>query len=130
MTAAIRRIEARDQQRWRELWDGYTRFYEREPSESIAQYTWARITDPASPVCAIVAEREGDVIGIANYIIHENASALTPVCYLQDLYVDPAKRGAGRIAASCDMSSGTRQRSACLTLGRTLVDIPCRRWYN
>jgi GNAT superfamily N-acetyltransferase len=95
MTLATRKIEARDQTRWRALWDGYTRFYEREPSEIIAQYTWARIMDPASPVHAIVAEREGDVIGMANYIIHENASALTPACYLQDLFVDPDKRGAG-----------------------------------
>jgi ribosomal protein S18 acetylase RimI-like enzyme len=95
MTPAVRRIEARDQARWRELWDGYTRFYEREPSEGITQYTWARIMDPASPVHAIVAERNEEVIGMANYVIHENASALTPSCYLQDLYVDPQKRGAG-----------------------------------
>lgn len=95
MTVAVRRIEARDQPRWRELWDGYTRFYEREPSDDIAHYAWTRIMDPASPVCAIVAERAGDVIGIANYIIHENASALTPTCYLQDLFVDPATRAAG-----------------------------------
>jgi hypothetical protein len=28
MTVAIRRIEPRDEPRWRELFDGYTRFYE------------------------------------------------------------------------------------------------------
>jgi ribosomal protein S18 acetylase RimI-like enzyme len=95
MILAVRRIEARDQARWRELWDGYTRFYEREPSESITQYTWARIMDSASPVDAIVAERNEDVIGMANYIVHENTSALTATCYLQDLYVDPGERGGG-----------------------------------
>jgi len=92
----IRRIEARDELRWRELFDGYTRFYEREPVEAITRHTWARILDPASPVYAIVAEREGDgVIGIANYLIHESTLTLTPVCYLQDLYVDPALRAGG-----------------------------------
>ena len=76
MTCIVRKIRARDEQRWRELWDGYTRFYEREPSEAITRRTWARILDPASPVHAIVAEREGgDVVGIANYIVHENTSA-------------------------------------------------------
>ena len=96
MTVAIRTIEARDQARWRELWDGYTRFYEREPSEPITRHTWARITDPASPVHAIVAARvDSKVIGIANYIIHENTWTLTPICYLQDLFVDPAERAAG-----------------------------------
>lgn len=95
MTLSIRRIESRDESRWRELWDGYTRFYEREPGEPLTRHTWARILDPASPVHAIVAETEDGVVGIANYIIHQNTSTLTPVCYLQDLFVDPGMRGSG-----------------------------------
>lgn len=92
----IRRIEARDEARWHKLWDGYCRFYERAPSETIASRTWACIMDAASPVHAIVAERAGDgVIGIANYIIHENTATLSPVCYLQDLFVDPDQRAVG-----------------------------------
>ena len=96
MTATIRKIEARDQARWRQLWDGYTRFYEREPAEPQTRHTWSRILDAAVPLHAIVAEDDRDgVIGIANYIIHENTSTLAPVCYLQDLYVDPAVRAGG-----------------------------------
>jgi GNAT superfamily N-acetyltransferase len=96
MNATIRKIEPRDEPRWRRLWDAYTRFYEREPDEAVTRHTWRRLMDPASPVHAIVAEREGDgVIGIANYLIHENTSSLTPVCYLQDLFVDPAARASG-----------------------------------
>jgi GNAT superfamily N-acetyltransferase len=92
----IRRIEPRDEPRWRALWDGYCRFYEREPDEAVTRHTWARIVDAASPMHAIVADRAGDgVIGLANYIIHDNTSTLTPVCYLQDLFVDPALRAAG-----------------------------------
>jgi GNAT superfamily N-acetyltransferase len=95
-TYIVRKIAPRDEQRWRELWDGYTRFYEREPSEGITRHTWARILDPVSSVHAIVAERDGgDVVGIANYIVHENTSALTPACYLQDLFVQPDRRAAG-----------------------------------
>jgi GNAT superfamily N-acetyltransferase len=95
MATQIRKIEARDEARWRELWDGYCRFYEREPSAAITRHTWARIMNAESPVHGIVAERGRDVIGIANYVIHENTSTLTPVCYLQDLYVDPDLRAAG-----------------------------------
>lgn len=96
MAVTIRRIEARDEPRWRELWDGYTRFYEREPSEEVTRHAWTRIQDPASPVNAIVAERDdGFVIGIANYLVHESTSHLSPICYLQDLFVDPAIRGEG-----------------------------------
>lgn len=96
MTVTIRKIEARDEPRWRELWDGYCRFYERELSEAITRHTWTRLMDPGSPVHGIVAEREGEgVIGMSNYIIHENTWSLTPVCYLEDLFVDPGKRAAG-----------------------------------
>lgn len=91
----IRRVQAADERRWRELWDGYTRFYEREPSEPITRYTWARIMDERSPIHAIAAESEEGVVGIANYVIQETTSALAPGCYLQDLFVDPERRGAG-----------------------------------
>ena len=92
----IRSIEARDERPWRELWDGYCRFYERELSEPITRHTWARLLDPAVPLHGTVAEREGEgVIGMANYIIHENTWSLTPVCYLEDLFVDPQRRAAG-----------------------------------
>ena len=94
--ATVRRIEARDEARWRELWAGYCRFYERAPDEPVADFTWTRIMDPAAPVHAIVAEREGEgVLGIANYLLHESTATLAPVCYLQDLYVDPECRAEG-----------------------------------
>ena len=96
MTVTIRKIEAGDEARWRKLWEGYCRFYERTLSEPITRHTWARILDAAAPVHAIVAERAGDgVIGMANYVIHENTWSLTPVCYLEDLFVDPRRRAAG-----------------------------------
>jgi GNAT superfamily N-acetyltransferase len=96
MTPTIRKIKSSDEPRWRELWKGYNRFYERDLPEAVTRHTWARILDPACPVHAIVAERAaGDVIGIANYIIHEATSTPTPICYLQDLFVDPERRAAG-----------------------------------
>jgi hypothetical protein len=86
MSVLVRKIEPTDEPRWRELWDAYTRFYEREPDEAVTRYTWARLLDPAFPVYAVVAQGEdGEVVGIANYVIHENTSTLTPVCYLEDL---------------------------------------------
>jgi len=95
MATTIRTIEPRDEARWRVLWDAYTRFYEREPCEALTRRTWSRIIDPNAPLFAIVAEVESRVIGIANYVIHESTSALTPVCYLQDLFVDADSRAGG-----------------------------------
>jgi GNAT superfamily N-acetyltransferase len=39
--------------------------------------------------------RHMHIVGIAHYLHHEHTSQLTPVCYLQDLYVDPAARAGG-----------------------------------
>jgi len=96
----IRPIEPHDRARWEPLWDGYTRFYEREPREDITQHLWNRLFDPASPVHGIVVDDPTlGVIGIGHYIIHDSTSLLTPVCYLQDLFVDPEVRakGAGKL---------------------------------
>ena len=95
-SVTIRRAEPRDEKRWCELFDGYCIFYKRELSETLTSHTWARVLDDASPIHAIVAEdRSGNVIGIANYVIHEHTLGLTPVCYLGDLFVDPAQRASG-----------------------------------
>ena len=96
MNASIRKIEAKDEARWRVLWEGYCRFYERDLSGPVTEYTWQRIMNPASPVFAIVAEhpKEG-VIGMANCVVHEHTWSLTPALYLQDLFVDPKTRAGG-----------------------------------
>lgn len=96
MTITIRKIDVGDAARWRELWDGYCRFYEEDVPDAVTRHTWGRIMDPTSPVHAIVAEqRGGDVIGFANYTIHESTWTLAPVCYLEDLFVDPRERAVG-----------------------------------
>lgn len=90
----IRALTAADEPRWRVLFDAYVRFYEREPSDAITGHALRRIHDASSPVYAIVArDASGYVIGMANYLVHENTTQLTPVCYLQDLFVDPEFRG-------------------------------------
>lgn len=96
MSVTIRKIQAGDEARWRTLWEGYVRFYEADVSEAVTRHTWERLMSADSPVDGIVAEdsREG-VIGFANYLIHESTWAATPLCYLEDLFVDPAKRARG-----------------------------------
>ena len=96
MRPSIRPIESRDRTRWEPLWDAYTRFYEREPREEVTTHLWTRLMDARSPVHGIVADDPKlGVIGLAHYIIHDSTSLLTPVCYLQDLFVDPAARAKG-----------------------------------
>jgi GNAT superfamily N-acetyltransferase len=99
----IRKIEARDEAAWRKHWAGYCKFYEVTLSQATTDHTWKRIMDAASPVHAIVAEdATHGVTGICNYIIHENTWEIKPVCYLEDLFVDPALRAAGTGEAMID----------------------------
>ena len=57
--------------------------------------TWARFFDSYEPVEAVVAERGGELIGLAHYIFHRNTTMLGPTCYLQDLFTAEAARGLG-----------------------------------
>jgi GNAT superfamily N-acetyltransferase len=95
----IRKAEPRDEPRWRALWAGYIDFYRGSVPGATTAATFARILDPASKIHALVAEREGEVIGICNYVLHDSTWDTRPICYLQDLFVDPAKRGGGAAKA-------------------------------
>jgi GNAT superfamily N-acetyltransferase len=91
----IRFAEAKDENRWRELWAGYVKFYRAEVPDDVTTQTWARILDPKSNVDALVAVRDGQVIGICNYVFHDHTWSKQQICYLQDLFVDPNARGGG-----------------------------------
>jgi GNAT superfamily N-acetyltransferase len=91
----IRPAEPRDEARWRDLWAQYIAFYRGSVSADITAATWQRILDPHTTIHALVAEKDGQVIGITNYVYHESTWDTRPICYLQDLYVDPKARGGG-----------------------------------
>jgi ribosomal protein S18 acetylase RimI-like enzyme len=95
-TVEVRPVQPADENQWIPLWDGYSRFYGREPEPRLTSFTWSRIMDPISPLHAVIAiVPEQGVVGMANYLIHESTSNWMPACFLQDLYVDPASRGSG-----------------------------------
>ena len=95
----IRGVERTDRQRWAPLWDGYNAFYERVGPTAlpavITQSTWERFFDPAEPVHALVAELNGDLVGIVHYLFHRSTTLISPTCYLQDLFTSPGVRGKG-----------------------------------
>jgi GNAT superfamily N-acetyltransferase len=91
----IRKARASDEARWRVLWAGYVAFYRASVSEDVTANSWRQILDPASNIHALVAEKDGVVIGICNYVFHDSTWSTQPICYLQDLFVDPAMRGGG-----------------------------------
>ena len=88
-----------DYTQWRPLWDGYNRFYGRFDApalpEEMPALTWARFHDTAAPMHALVAEKDGRLIGLVHYLFHRSTILKNDTCYLQDLFTDSAARGGG-----------------------------------
>jgi GNAT superfamily N-acetyltransferase len=94
--ARVRALDQADEAAWRRLWAGYCNFYEVVMSDEQTNFTWTRLIDPASPIKGLVAfNPAGRIVGICNYLLHENTWTSSPVCYLEDLFVEPNIRGGG-----------------------------------
>ena len=77
------------------LWQRYLTFYNSMLSSDITDATWRRFFDPLERLGAFVAERDGQLIGIAHYLLHRSTWAPLCYCYLEDLFVEPSARGSG-----------------------------------
>lgn len=95
----IRNLRKVDFPRWKALWDGYNAFYGRKGEtalpEIISNMTWMRFFDAYDPIFALVAERDGQLLGLVHYLFHRSSTSLTSNCYLQDLFTLEAARGKG-----------------------------------
>src|SRR5713226_9734712 len=96
---SIRAVARQDYDQWFSLWDGYNAFYGRSGptalSPEITRMTWSRFFDAYEPVHALVAESDGQLLGLTHYLFHRSTIAIGPVCYLQDLFTSEAARGKG-----------------------------------
>lgn len=87
-----------DRPRWTELWRAYLQFYRTELPDDIYEHTWRRLL--AGHDLHGLAARDGvDIVGITHFLFHPSAWTLAPVCYLQDLFTDPARRNQGAARA-------------------------------
>ena len=96
---AIRPVRPADFSGWLPLWQGYNAFYGRtgatELPAQVTQTTWQRFFDAYEPVHALVAERDGRLLGLAHYLLHRSTIQIEPSCYLQDLFTEDSARGSG-----------------------------------
>lgn len=95
----VRPVRRDDFDSWLPLWDGYNAFYGRSGETALApeitRATWARFFDAYEPMWALVAEQDGQILGLVHYLFHRSTIALQPSCYLQDLFTVAAARGKG-----------------------------------
>ncbi len=98
-TISIRPIIRQDYTQWLPLWDGYNAFYGRSGATALAPeitaMTWQRFFDRYEPVHALVADSDGELLGLTHYLFHRSTTSIEPNCYLQDLFTSAAARGKG-----------------------------------
>jgi GNAT superfamily N-acetyltransferase len=127
----IREAGPADEAAWRTLWAGYNAFYEASVPPDVTDHTWRRMLDPGSPLMGRVAEIDGQCLGFALCVLHEGTWVASPVCYLEDLFVDPACRGRG-IGRKLieDLVALAKARGWSGLYWHTRADNPARRLYD
>jgi GNAT superfamily N-acetyltransferase len=95
----IRPVRRDDYAPWRQLFDGYNTFYGRcgdtRLPEEVVQMTWGRFFDYYEPMHALVAQRDGAIVGLTHFLYHRSTTHISPMCYLQDLFTAQVLRGQG-----------------------------------
>lgn len=90
---AIRRFTPADRDDWERLFDGYLTFYERSLDSDALERAWEELGRD-TVIHGLGAEMDGRLVGIVHFLEHASTST-ADVCYLQDLFTEPAARGRG-----------------------------------
>ncbi len=136
----ITELRPADRARWNELWRGYLDFYQTTLMPELYDHTWERLMAPGGAIRGFGARHvnlEGDrpdapLIGIVHYLFHAHAWLSQEVCYLQDLFVDSARRGEGCGAALIERVANAARERGCARLYWTTKEdnIRARRLYD
>jgi GNAT superfamily N-acetyltransferase len=91
----IRDVRREDWSEWLELWNQYLVHYKAELPADRTDFLWNRLFDETDPVECLVAEVDGAVVGMAQFVPHIDTWEEAPMCYLQDLQVAEPFQGRG-----------------------------------
>lgn len=86
-----------DRAAWGRLAAGYKHFYATPTPLADYDEAWRRLRS-GDGVHGLGARLDGQLVGFVHYLFHTGTWAPC-VCYLQDLYTDPAQRGRGAARA-------------------------------
>lgn len=93
----VRRVETGDREAWERLFRGYNAFYRARVADAVIELTWRRLLSggEGEPVGLVTVDEPNVPVGIAHVVFHRSTWSATWHCYLEDLFVDPARRGKG-----------------------------------
>lgn len=95
MSVVIRKLEPTDKEMWLELWQGYLTFYKHELSIEQTELSWSRLLESEAGLNALVAEEDGELLGLAHYWWTPSTWIENRDLYLEDLFVAESARGHG-----------------------------------
>ncbi|MEE9335137.1 MAG: GNAT family N-acetyltransferase [Granulosicoccaceae bacterium] len=92
----IKQVSQSDQARWQELFKAYGEFYKVTLPQETIDTTWDWITSGDEDFwCAVARDEAGAIVGFTQYQFMHRSLGGSKVCYLSDLFVDPAIRSGG-----------------------------------
>lgn len=91
MTITVRPLAPDDYDQWVRLWNANNQGH---INEEITAVTWQRLMDN-DQVRGLVAIDSADLAGLVHFILHPVTGHIKPVCYMQDVFVDPTHRRKG-----------------------------------
>ena len=107
MTLNVRPPAPSDEAAWRTLWSGYNHFYRATVPPDVTDALWQKLLSPTADITGLIAESDGEPIGLAHILFHPSSWSHQPSCYLEDLFVSPTARGTGAAAALIDAATTT-----------------------
>ena len=93
MHLEIRPLEDDDRARWDILARAYKTFYRTVLPDSAYDWTWSRLRR-RDGIHGLGAHADGRLVGITHFLFHTGIWS-AQACYLEDLFVDPGRRGQG-----------------------------------
>jgi ribosomal protein S18 acetylase RimI-like enzyme len=93
--ATIRPLAPGDHDDWQRLFSAYGVFYETEFPQPVLDGVWAWLVGADHEISALVAEADGGLVGFAHLRRLHDTFTAGPAWFLDDLYVEPERRGAG-----------------------------------
>jgi GNAT superfamily N-acetyltransferase len=116
MNTLVRPLQARDKPVWLALFKGYIEFYKAIVSEDVIETLWQRLMRGGEGFhVALVAVDDADIpVGLAHVLFHRSTWSNGWYCYLEDLFVDPARRqkGVGRALIEAVYAEADARRCA------------------
>lgn len=94
-SAIIRPVRPSDRQQWDGLWQGYLDFYQHELTDEQTDLSWARLIDEDYEMHGLVAELDGELVGLAHFSFTNSTWSRNRDLYLEDLFVSTNVRGQG-----------------------------------